>query len=166
VQRIPPIGGPGAASYKVKGDSSEKTVYILIGAIVLVLLVVGVLYFTVMRKSKPPGPGPEATAQKYFAEMSNGNVAGVQALFTPDCRPTEDQVIQEMSELITCRGSSAKIVNVKLSVSNKTATSATVTVKDITISASGRTASLSDMGPVPKIDQKVVLINGQWMLSE
>lgn len=54
---LPPIGGPGAVSYKAKGDSSGKMVYILIGAIVLVLLVVGVLYFTVMRKSGSGGVG-------------------------------------------------------------------------------------------------------------
>jgi hypothetical protein len=166
VQHLSPAGGPGAASYKAKGDLSGKMVNILIGAIVLALLVTGVLYFTVIRKSGPSGPGPGATVQKYFAEMSNGNVAGVQALFTTDTVPTEESVRETMSALITCRGSSAKVVNVKLSVSNKTATSATVTVVDMTLTASGKTAKVSDAGPVPKMDLSVVLIGGQWLIDD
>ena len=158
-----PMSGPLGAPNQEK-DSSGKIVYFLVGAIVLALAVVGVLYFTVLKK--PDLSGPEAAGQAFFAAMSNGDVAAVQALYAPDSVPTQEKLLQEMSDLITCRGTSAKIVNVKLSVSNRTATSAVLNVEDMTITASGRTASLSQMGPVPKLDQKVVLLNGQWLLED
>lgn len=160
---LPPLRGQGAPGpVKSKGESSGKLVPILIGAIVLAVVVVGILAVTVMGKKTVSGP--EATVQKFFTEMSSGNVSGMLALCTPDHQPTKDQVA--MLQSMFGSGGIFKMSDFKTSVSNLTATSATVTVDDATMSAMGQSKKLSEIGQGGKMKFNLVLSNGQWLIND
>jgi len=160
---LPPLRGQGAPGpVKSRGESSGKLVPILIGAIVLAVVVVGILAVTVMGKKTVSGP--EATVQKFFTEMSSGNVSGMLALCTPDHQPTQDQVA--MLQSMFGSGGIFKMSDFKTSVSNLTATSATVTVDDATMSAMGQSKKLSEIGQGGKMKFNLVLSNGQWLIND
>jgi len=59
-----------------------------------------------------------------------------------------------------------KMSDFKTSVSNLTATSATVTVDDATMSAMGQSKKLSEIGQGGKMKFNLVLSNGQWLIND
>lgn len=160
VSQVPPIGGQPGHPVKVEGDSSGKLIFILVGAIVVVLAVVGVLYFTVM---KHPAAGPETTVQEFFTAAGNGDMQAVKALCTSDGQPTQAQWDTLQSQL----GPSGmfKVSNIKTSVSNLTPTSATVTVDDATMSIGGQSKSFSELSIAGMMKFVLKLSSGQWLIT-
>jgi hypothetical protein len=160
VSRVPPIGGQPGHPVKVEGDTSGKLIFILVGAIVVVLAVVGVLYFTVM---KHPAAGPEPTVQEFFVDAANGDLQAVKALCTADGQPTQAQWDSLQSELGP--NGMFKVSNVKTSVSNLTPTSATVTVDDATMTMGGQSKSFSELSIAGMMKFVVRLDNGKWLIT-
>jgi uncharacterized membrane protein YvbJ len=159
---LPPIQGLVEDPDKGRGKSTGKAVPILIGAIILVIVVVGILAVVVLGKKTVSGP--EATVQKFFSELASGNAAGISALCTPDHQPRQDQLTILMGYFGS--GGFFKISDFKTSVSNLTATSATVTVDDATFSAMGKSKKMSEMGTGGMWKFNLVLYNGQWLIND
>jgi hypothetical protein len=159
---LPPIHGLVTGPGKAGRESTGKAVPILIGAIILVIVIVGIMAVVVLGKKTVSGP--EETVHKFFTELMNGDAKSISALCTPEHQPNPDQLA--MLQGMFGAGGVMKLDNIKTSVSNLTATSATVTVVDATVSAAGKSVKLSDMGQGGKLTFALVLVNGQWMIND
>ena len=135
--------------------------YGAIAAVVVAVAVVGVLYFTVMKH----GPaGPEATVQTFFTYAAKDDVQGMSALCTADAQPTQE----DLAKMRVMFGPSGmcSVSDFKMSESNKTPTSVTVTVDDATMTVDGRSRKFSDLGIAGMLKINLKLINGQWLIAD
>ncbi len=154
-----------------KPPTKQKLPVAMIALIVAGILVIGVsaaVYFLVLKKTSPL-TGPENVVIEYFDTLSSGRIESVNTLFAPDCQIPQD-TLDKIAKKASESGENFKYENLVLETLTETATTATVHLKDMTISRNfdGKTET-HKLSTVLLGDAKLVIglknVNGRWLLS-